>query len=129
MARQPAVRDGSLSSLIRAPEIRSRMTRNQKMTTPLQNFDLYDEPSSTAADVYVTCQHGDAQCTCASTEPEAVDSFADEQLIKALTLCYWSGRKDATDIERRYDTEDERARRTEVIVDAARTVALARREQ
>ena len=99
------------------------------MTIPLQNFDLYDEPSSTAADVYVACQHGDAQCTCASTEPETAESFADEQLIKALTLCYWSGRKDATDIERRYDTEDERARRTEAVVDAARTVALARREQ
>jgi len=99
------------------------------MTTPLQNFDLYDEPSSTAADVYATCQHGDALCTCASAVPEADDSFDDEQLIKALTLCYWSGRKDATDIERRYDTEDERTRRTEVIVDAARTVALARRAQ
>ena len=99
------------------------------MTTPLQNFDLYDEPSSTAADVYVACQHGDAQCTCASTEPETAESFADEQLIKALTLCYWSGRKDATDIERRYDTEDDVERRMEVIVDAARTVALARREQ
>ena len=116
------------------------------MTTSLQNFDLYDEPSSTAADVYVTCQHGDAQCTCARAERrprhlrdhetatvrrsvQADESFADEQLIKALTLCYWSGRKDATDIERRYDTEDERARRTEVIVEAARTVALARRAQ
>jgi hypothetical protein len=99
------------------------------MTTSLQYFDLYDEPSSTAADVYVTCQHGDAQCTCASTEPETDDSFADEQLIKALTLCYWSGRKDAVDIERRYVTEDDVERRMEVIVDAARTVALARREQ
>ena len=99
------------------------------MTTSLQNFDLYDEPSSTAADVYVTCQHGDALCTCASAEPEADDSFADEQLIKALTLCYWSGRKDATDIERRYDTEGDVERRMEVSVDAARTVALARREQ
>ena len=114
--------------------------------TTLQNFDLYDEPSSTAADVYVTCQHGDAQCTCASTERRprhlrdhetatvrrsvrAEESFADEQLIKALTLCYWSGRKDAVDIERRYDTHGEVERRMEVIVDASRTVALARREQ
>ena len=94
----------------------------------LQNFDLYDEPSSTAADVYVTCPHGDVQYTRASTEPETAESF-DDQLIKALTLCYWSGRTDAVDIERRYDTEDERARRTEAVVDAARTVALARREQ
>ena len=85
--------------------------------TTLQNFDLYDEPSSTAADVYVTCQHGDALCTCASAEPEADESFADEQLIKALTLCYWSGRKDAavgcpTD-------------RFEAVITAARTIARA----
>ena len=79
--------------------------------TTLQNFDLYDEPSSTAADVYVTCQHGDAQCTCARAERRPrhlrdhetatvrrsvqADVCADEQRIKALTLCYWSGRKDA----------------------------------
>ena len=102
--------------------------------TTLQNFDLYDEPSSTAADVYVTCQHSDAQCTCASTERrprhlrdhetatvrrsvQADESFDDEQLIKALSLCYWSGRKDAavgcpTD-------------RFEAVIDAALPIARA----
>jgi hypothetical protein len=95
------------------------------MLSKLQHFDLYDEPSSTAADVYGTLDTKADIIRRANPDDGPGDDIFDEQLIKALTLCYWSGRQDAVNIERRYDTHDERARRTEAVVAEARTVALA----